>query len=86
MMAPSATDLPATLWPPRRAPKRRGRVLQARKTNSLNDVGDAGGAHDDGWLAVNHAVPDLARSGVVRIIRGEDGAAEDSAQPGKLVS
>ena len=68
------------------AAHRSGEAVFAGKTNGLNDVGDAGGADDDGWLAVDHAVPDLARSGVVRIIRGEDGAAEDSAQPGKLVS
>ena len=68
------------------AADRGGEAVFASKTNGLNHIGDAGGAHDDGWLAVNHAVPDMARSDVVRIIRGEDGAAEDSAQPGKLVS
>ena len=63
------------------AAHRSGEAVFAGETNSLNDIGDARGPHDGRRLAVDHAVPDLARSGVVRIVGGEDRAVEDSAQP-----
>ena len=78
IMPPSHTALPAMLWPPLRTATRRS--CSRRETNGARHVGGPGALHDQSRPAVDHRVPDGARSFVSVGVGCEHNAADPGGE------